>query len=289
MAFVPSTDLGGRRADLGSVPLGGVDAAGVAWHLQDMEGWDGSEVRSEYQAREADHGAWSGRVYLSERPITLAGKIEAPDLVALDDAMEQLRAAAALTATTLTVYETVPKQAVVRRSGKPLLRPITDRIAEYSVLVTAADPRRYATSLQSGTTGLPSTTGGLSVPVTAPLTLSAVTVSGAFAAPNVGTIATRPVFTISGPVTQPQILVQQPDGTVQSLLYSQNLAVGEQLVIDCDSHSVVLDGTASRRRWISTPAGWPEIPAASTSTIQFQSVAYDAAAMLTAQWRSAWL
>jgi hypothetical protein len=40
---------------------------------------------------------------------------------------------------------------------------------------------------------------------------------------------------------------------------------------------------------MATPLGWPEIPASSTSTVQFQSIAYDAAAMLTAQWRSAWL
>ena len=289
MGYTPSTDLDGRQADLGSVALGRVDAAGVAWHLQEMEGWDGSEVRAEYQAREFDHGSWASPVYLSERPITLAGKIVAPDITALDGAMEALRTAAALTATTLTVYEAIPKQCTVRRSGKPLIRPISDRVAEYSLLVTAADPRRYATSLQSDTTGLPATTGGLAVPATPPLTLSATTVSGTIDAPNAGTIETRPTFIIAGPVTQPQILVQQPDGSVQSLIYSQNLVAGEELVIDCDAKTVILDGTASRRRYLSVPLGWPYIPASDEAVIQFQSTAYDAAAMLTAQWRSAWL
>ncbi|MFF7610750.1 phage distal tail protein [Streptomyces lavendulae] len=289
MPYTPGTDLGGRRADLGAVPLGGVDGAGVAWHLQTLDGWDGSEVRAEFQQREADHGAWASRVYLGERPITLAGKIEAPDLAALDEAMEQLRAAAALTDTLLVVYETVPKQAFVRRAGKPLIRELTDRIAEFSVLVTARDPRRYAAGIQSGTTGLPATTGGLVLPDTVPFTLSATTVAGAIPAPNVGTLATRPVLTIDGPVTQPQVLVQLPDGTVRALLYSQSLAAGDRLVIDTDAHSVTLNGTASRRRYLTTPQGWPELPAESTSTIQFQAAAYDAAAMLTAEWRSAWL
>lgn len=289
MGYTPDTDLDGRRVDLGSVSLGRVDSAGVAWHLQEMEGWDGSEVRAEYQVREYDHGAWAAPVYLSERPITLAGKVVAPDLIALDGAMEQLRAAAALTATVLTVYETVPKQATVRRSGKPLIRPMSDRVAEFSLLVTAADPRRYSTALQSQTTGLPVTTGGPSPPLTPPITLSASSVTGTINAANTGTIDCPPVLTIAGPVTAPRILVQQPDGTVQTLSYSQNLLAGEELVIDCNARTVVLDGTASRRRYLSVPLGWPLIPAGGTAVIQFQSTVYDASAMITAEWRSAWL
>ncbi|MFE0651063.1 hypothetical protein ACFVZH_20980 [Streptomyces sp. NPDC059534] len=289
MGYTPDTDLDGRRVDLGSVSLGRVDAAGVAWHLQEMEGWDGSEVRAEYQVREYDHGAWAAPVYLSERPITLAGKVVAPDLIALDGAMEQLRAAAALSATTLTVYETIPKQVTVRRSGKPLIRPLSDKVAEFSLLVTAADPRRYATVLQSQTTGLPVTTGGPSPPLTPPITLSASSVTGTINAENVGTIDCPPVFTIAGPVTAPLILVQQPDGSVQSLSYSQDLQAGEVLVINCNTRTVVLDGTASRRRYLSVPLGWPLIPCGGTATIQFQSTVYDAAAMITAEWRSAWL
>lgn len=289
MPYIPGTDLGGRRADLGAVPLGGVDSAGVAWHLQELEGWDSAEVRAEYQLREADHGAWADPVYLGSRPITLAGKIEASDIEALDAAMEQLLAAASLTDTTLTVYETIPKQCTVRRSGKALVRPVSDRIAEFSVLMTAADPRRYAANLQSGTTGLPSTTGGLVLPAAPPLTISATTVSGVIPAPNLGSIASRPVFIIAGPVTQPQVLVQAPDGTVRVLSYSQSLLSGEQLVIDTMEHSVTLNGNASRRRYLSIPQGWPEIAPLSASTVQFAAAVYNSSASLTAQWRSAWL
>lgn len=289
MGYTPGATLGGRRINLGSVQLGAVDADGVAWHLQELEGWDGSEVRVEYQPREADHGAWASRAYLGQRSVTISGKVEAPSLGLLDAALEQLRSAASLTDTLLVVYETVPKQSVVRRSGRPLIKMVSDRVAEYSLLVTAADPRRYAASLQSGTTGLPTTTGGLTPPVTPPLTISATTVSGVISAQTVGTIATRPVLAIDGPVTQPQILVQLPDGTVRGLLYSQSLATGDRLVIDTDAHSVTLNGTASRRRYLTTPQGWPELPPASTSNIQFQAASYSAAAMLTAEWRSAWL
>lgn len=289
MVFIPGADLSGRRADLGAVPLGGVDGTGVAWHLQDLDGWDSPEVRAEVQQRQADHGAWASPVYLGERPITLAGKIEAPDLATLDDAMDRLRQAVALTDTTLTVYESVPKQCTVRRSGKLLIKATSDRIAEYSVLVTAADPRRYATALDQLTTALPSTTGGLTPPLTPPLTISATTVAGQVDALNSGSFETRPVFTIAGPVQAPQILAQMPDATVRQLSYSETLASGDTLVIDTDAHTVTLNGTASRRRYLSTPGGWPTIPANSTVPFLFRSTVYDSGALLTVQWRSAWL
>lgn len=289
MPFTPGQDLGGLRVDLGTVPLGGVDGLGVAWSLQQFDGWDGSDVRAGFQDREADHGAWADPVYLGSRPITLAGTIVAPDRPTLDGAMDQLRAAASVTDTTVVVWETTPKQATVRRSGKVLLQYVTDRIATYSVMLTAPDPRRYSTVLQSGTTMLPSTSGGLTLPATAPLAVSAVTVAGTIPAANAGTVGTRPLFTISGPVSQPQVLVQLPDGTVRVLAFSQDLASGDQLVIDTDAHSVTLNGNASRRRFLSAVQGWPEIPANQTATIQFAATVYNSSAMLTAQWRSAWI
>jgi hypothetical protein len=40
---------------------------------------------------------------------------------------------------------------------------------------------------------------------------------------------------------------------------------------------------------MSVPSGWPTIPAASSVNYQFQSSTYNATAMLTATWRSAWM
>jgi hypothetical protein len=288
--FTVGQDLGGLSVDLGAIPLGRVDANGVAWSLQSFDGWDSAEVRSEYTEREADHGAWASPVYLGSRPITLAGTVTAPDRTTLEDALERLRTAAALGDTTLVVYElSGSKQATVRRSGKPLMAYVTDRIATYSVLMTAADPRRYSTSLQSGTTGLPTTTGGLTFPATFPITFSATTVSGQINAVNSGSMDTRPVLTIAGPVVAPTVSTLYPDGTVRQLIYSLDLATGDVLTIDTDAHTVILNGGVSRRRFMSVPSGWPTIPAASSVNYQFQSSTYNATAMLTATWRSAWM
>lgn len=289
MAYTPSTDIDGLQATLGALRLGAVDSAGVAWFLQGLEGWDSPEVRAELQDRESDHGSWASPVYFGSRPITLSGTIEAPDRASLQSAMDTLYAAAALSDTTLTVWEAVPKQATVRRSGKVLAQYVTDRVATYSILVTAADPRRYGTTLQSGTTGLPVTTGGLSFPVTFPITFSATTVAGLVNAVNLGTLDTRPVLTITGPVVAPSIAALYQDGSVKQLIYSQDLQTGDQLVIDTDAHTVTLNGNVSRRRFLTIPAGWPTIPANSSVNYQFQSGTYNATAMLTATWRSAWM
>jgi hypothetical protein len=283
-------DLGGVRVDLGTIPLGGVDAAGVYWALQTLDGWDSAEVRAEFSEREADHGAWANPVYLGSRPITLTGTVTAPDRVTLEDALERLRTAASLGDTTLVVYElTGSKQATVRRSGKPLMAYVTDRIATYSVLVTAGDPRRYSTTLQTGTTGLPATTGGLTFPVTFPITFSATSISGQINVVNAGSVDTRPVLTITGPVIAPVVSALYADGSLRQLVYSQDLVSGDVLTIDTDAHTVLLNGSVSRRRFMTVSAGWPTIPAGASVNFQFQSSTYNASAMLTATWRSAWM
>jgi hypothetical protein len=285
----PSTDIDGLQVTLGGLRLGAVDSSGVAWYLQTLEGWDSPEIRSEFTEREADHGSWASPVYFGSRPITLSGTVEAQSRAELQGAMDELYAAAALTDTTLTVWEDTPKQATVRRSGKLLTQYLTDSKATWSVLVTAADPRRYSTTLQSGTTGLPSTTGGLIYPVTFPVTFSATTVSGQINAVNSGSMETRPVLAIAGPVVAPTVSALYPDGTVRQLIYSLDLASGDVLTIDTDAHTAMLNGSVSRRRFLTASAGWPTIPAGSSVNYQFQSSTYNASAMLTATWRSAWM
>jgi hypothetical protein len=285
--YPTGTSLGGIQADLGAVRLGAVDGAGTAWGLASLDGWDSADVRTAYSDRQADHGSWAGRAYLQARVITAAGTITAPDQAILEAALDTLQAAASLEDTLLTVYETVPRRCTVRRTGRVLISRPTDRIAVYSVLLTAADPRRYDTILQSVSTPLPSVTGGVTLPITLPLTITATTASGSFVLTNRGTATTRPVLTITGPVTTPTIVAQRPDGTITQLAYSSSLVAGEVLVIDCDAHTAVLNGSVSRRRYLS--GAWPEIPASSSLTVQWAAASYDPAALLAGTCRAAWL
>ncbi|MFD0405025.1 hypothetical protein [Kitasatospora sp. NPDC127116] len=289
MAGYPPGLVLGRQVTLGTLQLGQVDAAGVAWTVakDGLEGWSGAGVRSQYSDREADHGAWAGKTYLGTRVITVAGTIAAPDLATLDAAVDQLDAAASLTDTLLTVAETAPKQVTVRRSGAPLVKYETDRVARYSVMLTAADPRRYSTTLQSASVGLPAAGSGVTLPITLPLTIPAGSSSGTVTLTNAGSIGARPLFVITGPLPGFTLTAQYPDSTVRQLIYSDTLGAGDLLAIDTDAHSVLLNGTGSRRRYMS--GQWPEVPPRQTVTFAWSSTGSDPTALMTASMRSAWM
>jgi hypothetical protein len=264
-----------------------VDAAGVAWRIgaDGLQGWDSAEVRSTVTQREAAHGAWMSPSYLGERVITLGGTIAAPDVGTADAANEQLLAAVPLDGfTTLTVWESTPKQAAVRQSGKPVVKWETDTVATWSLLVTAPDPRRYGTSLRSATVALPSTSGGLVLPAAPPWTLSAVTTSGFVQADNEGSITTYPTITIAGPVQHPTVTTRYVDGTTAALAYGADLAAGDVLTLDCLNHTATVGG-ASRRRYLS--GTWPQIPPGGCQLL-FGAPVYNSTATLTASWRPAW-
>lgn len=291
MSYTPGMLLGGMRVDLGPVRLGMVDSTGVAWRIgtEGLQGWDSPEVRAEVQQREADHGAWAAPVYLGERPVTLAGTITADGPAELDAAVEQLLQAVALTDTLLVVHETIAKRAVVHRSGKPMVQRVTDRIATWSVMVTAPDPRRYGTELLAAQTALPVQTGGLATPVTPPVTITVTTVAGSVAALNTGTFETRPVLTVDGPVSSPVITITPASGASVRLAYSQSLDTGDRLVIDTDARTVTLNQAVSRRRFLSVPGPWPALPPGETTEIAFSSGSYNPDARLTVTWRAAWI
>lgn len=281
------TQIGAVPVTLGSLPLSVVDDAGVTWLNTDLKGWSSPGLRTELQPRQADHGAWASPSYLDARPITITGMISAPSVTARDAAIERLIAASSLTDTTLTVADSTPKQATVRRSGEVLVELMGLYGARYSLAVTAADPRRYSTVLQSETTGLPSVTGGLNLPITLPITISTTMVSGAITLSNGGSITTRPTLTITGPVVTPTIVAALPGGSVTQIIYGDTLQTGDVLVIDSAARTVVLNGTASRRLYFS--GTWPEIPAGSAVTYSWSSPVYESTALLTGTCRSAWM
>jgi phage-related protein len=130
-------------------------------------------------------------------------------------------------------------------------------------------------------------TGGLSLPITLPINISATTVSGSITLTNEGSVATRPTLTIAGPVETPTIVAALPGGAVTQIVYGATLQTGDVLVIDSAARTVILNGTASRRLYFS--GTWPEIPAGSSVTYSWSSPVYDSNALLTGTCRSAWM
>lgn len=282
------TQIGSIPVTLGGLGLSAVDDAGVTWVNTDLKGWSSPGLRTQLQPREADHGVWWSPTYLDARPITITGMISAPTTAARDAAIEQLIAAVSLTDTLLTVADSVPKQALVRRSGELLVQLLGLYGATYSALVTAADPRRYSTVLQSQSTGLPAVTGGLTLPLTLPVTITATVGSGTITLVNQGSFPTRPTLTITGPCAGGfTIGASRPDGVGTLQTYSNDLGVGDVLVLDSDARTAILNGQVSRRRYLS--GTWPEIPAHSSLAFSWTCPNYNANALLTGTCRSAWM
>ncbi|MEU0940485.1 hypothetical protein [Embleya sp. NPDC005971] len=274
---------------LGSLPLHVEDDSGIDWLVTDLQGWwDSPGVTLDVQQRTADHGGWGGGSWLTPRTITLQGEILAPDRATLLAAVDRVHAAASLGPTTLRVVEpgSLDRSCAVRRAG-PVAVATLGASASWSVPLVAQDPRRYGAVVGPLTTHLPSTSGGLSLPAAPPWTIGATVVQGSVRVSNAGTIASRPTLRIDGPVQHPQVVVLDSGGGIRTLTYNATLAAGEWLVIDTDAHSVLIGGTVSRRGLVS--GDWPEIPALSWADVQFRAAAYDAGALLTVSYRSAWM
>jgi hypothetical protein len=133
--------------------------------------------------------------------------------------------------------------------------------------------------------GLPSATGGLTVPVTVAFTIDATVTAGRVNITNAGNATTGLMLRIDGPVIEPRVTVQSAAGPVQ-LRYNDTLGVGDFLELDTRAHTAILNGTASRRGLVS--GDWPLLEPGEWE-VAFDAATYDPDARLTVTWRDAWL
>jgi hypothetical protein len=286
------TYLDGDPTWLGSLPLNVTDDAGVDWIVTGNGGWKGSPATTQQPTqRQTDHGAYPSAAYLTPRNLPLAVTIKAPDKSALDEAIEQIKAAATLTATTLRVQSArYDRTATVYAQGEVLVTEY-GAAADVSLSLVATDPRLYGTVGYSASCNLPSTSGGLTFPIILPALFTATVSSGQIPVGNLGNIGSRPLLRITGPCVTPLVTLQRPDGGIQQLTYNGTLAALDFLDLDCDRHTAILDGTANRRGLLTVNGGWPEIPAGAHSdecSLLFNAASTTGAPTLTASWADTW-
>jgi hypothetical protein len=151
----------------------------------------------------------------------------------------------------------------------------------------ALNPLIYAGDQSTAVLSLPVYTGGLSVPVTVPLAIESTQVGGIATVINDGTADTAMLLRIDGPVTDPRVVLRTADGTVKTLRFAITLAVGQWLDVDTAAKSVLLNGIPTNSRRGDTAGEFFELPPAAHE-LSFHAAEYQAAAQLTATWRSAW-
>jgi hypothetical protein len=215
-----------------------------------------------------------------------AGLLEAPTQDAAVAALDNLKAAASLDDTTLSVTEGGGTRFVtVRRQDEVLETWITDTLVSWSLGLTALDPRKYGPQVVAST-GLPQVSGGLTWPVTWPMTWSGVAASGVVSIDNPGNITGPIVIRIDGPCTGP---ILRHDGTGAELVFSStyDLPAGSWLTIDMERRTILEGDTASRNGFV-TDRGWFGLEPGHNDII-FDSQAYNSSALMTVTTAPAYL
>jgi hypothetical protein len=270
---------------------GAVDDAGVEWRLTDVQGWFGRAgvgVRTARDDRPGRHGQLRGPAYRTERVISLGGVARAPDATTLDVAGDLFAAICDNDDVLHTLVGTdasgIAKQAAVELNAESKFEHQTDTVAAWQLQFAAPDPLRYAVTPSTGNCGLATTSGGLAFPLTFPLDFGPGAGGGTLLLLNAGNTTTWPVWTITGPVTNPVIL---NTATGERLALSLTIDAGQQLTLDTDARTVILQGVASRRGSLAATSTWFPLKKGATA-VAFQAASYDPAVSLAVAWRSAW-
>lgn len=273
-----------RHATLGGILFGGIDQFGTEVRLTDVTGWDGG-VGTTLQStqRVSGDGAWLSSANLPGRVLELKVDLSNVTWEQVTQSLDAIAAAMPLRdLDTLIVSDGMKRQADVQLSAQvlPKRRPTG---ATISIPLKAPDPLRYAVSQSYVKLGLPSTSGGRSLPFMLPSSLDATVTSGQALAPNDGNASVAPVARIVGPVSQ-GVLTNATTG--ERLRVNADIGDGHFLDLDFGRHTALLDGASTRRGAIEGD-WWSLIPG--DNTVQFGAAVYQAGASAEIWWRSAWL
>lgn len=269
-----------------SVPLGAVDGNGTAWVIQKLDGWDSPDVQGAgVIALSGDHGAIPAPQYYAARSLTLKVTATASSQALRDAARAAMQAAVPVSDLALFTYnEPVPKQAYVRRSGRLTEVCLDLQSVTFTVGMIAPDPRKYGTVTKTASAyAINASLTGVTVPFTMPVTLPAQPLSGSAVIVNAGNFETRPVITITGPITSPALLNvttgQQVSWTGLSLSATDTLGA------DFRAAQAYLNGTGYRPADLAS--SWWTCPPGST-TVQLAGNAGTGAGF-SCSWQDAYI
>jgi hypothetical protein len=281
--------LEGRQVALGdALVLGGTDEFGVRWSLTTFDGWSGSPSPTlSLSQRARGHGATASESFFQPRGMTLGGLIHGANPAELDAAFDRLNAAVRLDPFVMLVSEDERvRNCMVQRQGEVIPTWHSDKLAGYSILVSAKDPLKYG-DLVSTSTVLPSSSGGLVYPVTYPVTYTGVSNTGIIRLTNTGNTQAPVWLRVDGPVPAGGWTVTHV-GKKQSLSFATSLALasGEFVTVDMERREVLAQGQSARAGYV-TSRGWFSLDPGDND-IAFSATNYSSTALLTAATKPAW-
>ncbi|MFI2663741.1 phage distal tail protein [Micromonospora carbonacea] len=269
---------------------------GTAYRVTDETNPWQTQVRAEQGGPRAwAHGSWSGVEWAAERvvPMRILVDVGADDVAAVLEARHALAAAWAPVGT----GPDVPLRWV--QGGREYLLLVRPRMAEPEMSLLGAgrmwvrcaavalDPMVYSSAEHSaGPLGLPTWTGGLTVPVRVPFSIGASQTSGQVDLTNAGSAEVGLLLRIDGPVNQPRVSLTNPDDTTTTLRVDLEVPDSQWLDIDTRTRTVILNGDPSASRRGQAVGDFPLLQPG-TSTLRF-AAAEEASGTVTARWRDGW-
>lgn len=240
--------------DAGGLLLG----AGTPYDVIELDGWDDLPLIATTDVNKpTTPGAWAGPMFPGERILTLSVQVAGTAGFTGTPSTAQYAAnVAALRRLTAPSQDTTAEiPFVVQLAGQQLMAsvrcqqramPITQGYAapgldKATFQFAASDGRRYVPTVQSASCGLYAATGGLTYPITYPITWGSVTSNGTLTINNSGDYATPPLLTLTGGGTTPTITRQD---TGAQLVIDLTLQGSDTLVVDVLNELLILDGSS---------------------------------------------
>ncbi len=257
-----------------------------------LDGWLGWQLRGSNIDRPMRHGSYPGLKRMAERTIEV-------ELTSMSDDASLL---AAIRAATVPDEDPVeeplaiwagtaePQRVMARLERRAIPTDFDWSVGHHRCTLqwVATDPRRYSVAeYTSPLAGLPAPgIGGLSFPLSFPLSFGTPGIPGVVTVTNAGEAVTWPTYVVTGPVTAP-VITNTTSGRVLQWASSFTLAAGQTMTVDTDARSVVVDGAA--RRDTLQVADWAPLTVGDNVIVFNGSGTYDPAAGLVVKWRSSWI
>jgi hypothetical protein len=272
---------------VGDVVLGSVDPAGVRFTVDKFDGWGSPASSAQLTQRARGHGATSSEGFYRPRVMTIEGLIMAPVAGMLSEAIDNLSAAVSLGQFQVIVSEQGRlRNVMAQRQDEVQVSYLTDIVARYSIQIAARDPRKFG-DLITASTRLPFSEGGLTFPVTFPITFTGTSGTGVIRINNPGNTPAPVWLRIDGPIPAGGWSVTHV-AKQQSLTFATALALtsGEFVTVDMDRREVLAQGQAPRSGYV-TSRGWFSLDPGDND-IAFSAVNYSSTASLSVTTKPSW-
>lgn len=290
MGMLPGQARGDVR--LGDLTFNTVDEFGCSWVLSDLDGWwnlPEPDLPDDPRPYQYD-GSYETDGRYKPRDITLTGVIIPDQATPQDVAQARRRLLSGVNAIRNSVVLEVDepdasKTAACRLAGRPQVAISgLNGVLQFQIPLRAADPRKFSTASGNVSSGILKTSGGRTYNRTFPQTYPGGSTSGIASFENVGDYTSNAQIVVTGPVTDPSLEHLEQGKTIS---FNITLGATDYLTIDLESHSVVLNDSASRRNAVDLSSQWFNVQPGLNS-IRFLGTTAGSPSM-SISYRSAWI